>query len=198
MTIFLATSNRGKVADFQALGLPIVELPGFASLPAIAETGATFEANARLKAGHYSQFAPPAAMVLADDSGLEVDALGGAPGVYSARFAGTHGNDDANNRLLLQKLNHVPKSRRTARFVCVLALARNRRTIATFRGTAEGHILDAPRGSAGFGYDPLFFSDAAGAAFAELSTARKGEFSHRGAAARALLQGIGAHQANLS
>lgn len=196
MTIYLATGNPGKVADFRGIGLPVEMLPGFASLPPIEETGATFEANARLKAEHYSRFTE--AMVLADDSGLEVDALQGAPGVYSARFAGTHGDDAANNRLLLQELQYVPQPHRTARFVCVLALAQQGRTVASFRGAAEGRILGAPRGTGGFGYDPLFFSSAAGASFAELAPERKAQFSHRGAAARAMLEWIGAQQAHIS
>lgn len=195
MTIYLATGNPGKVADFRGIGLPVEMLPGFASLPPIAETGETFEVNACLKAEHYSRFTD--AMVLADDSGLEVDALQGAPGVYSARFAGMHGDDAANNRLLLQKLQHVPQPQRSARFVCVLALAQHGQTIATFRGAAEGRILDAPRGSGGFGYDPLFYSPAAGASFAELTPERKAQFSHRGAAARAMLEWIGAQQAHI-
>lgn len=192
MTICLATGNPGKVADFRAIGLPVEMLPNFASLPSIAETGATFEANARLKAEHYSRFTQN--LVLADDSGLEVDALHGAPGVYSARFAEMHGDDAANNRLLLQRLNNIPQPQRTARFVCVLALAQRGRTVAAFRGRAEGRILDAPRGSGGFGYDPLFYSPAAGASFAELMPKRKAQFSHRGAAARAMLEWIGAQQ----
>ncbi|TAN21825.1 MAG: RdgB/HAM1 family non-canonical purine NTP pyrophosphatase [Acidobacteria bacterium] len=196
MTIYLATGNPGKVADFHGIGLPLEMLPNFASLPSIAETGATFEANARLKAEHYSRFTT--AMVLADDSGLEVDALQGAPGVYSARFAGKHGDDVANNRLLLQKLEGIPQPQRSARFVCVLALAQLGRPIATFCGTAEGRILDAPRGDGGFGYDPLFYSPATGASFAELPPDRKAQLSHRGAAARAMLEWIGAQQAHKS
>jgi XTP/dITP diphosphohydrolase len=176
----LATGNAGKVRDFRALGLPVEAMAGFASLPAIEETGGTFEANARLKAEHYSRFTGDC--VLADDSGLEVEALGGAPGVRSARFAGGHGDDAANNRLLLERLQGVPEDRRRARFVCVLAVARQGVTLATFRGTAAGRILEEPRGAGGFGYDPLFYSPAAGATFAELPPERKGAFSHRGQA----------------
>lgn len=196
MTIYLATGNPGKVADFRGMGLAVEVLPGFASLPPVEESGETFEANARLKAEHFSRFTK--AMVLADDSGLEVDALQGAPGVYSARFAGQHGDDAANNALLLQRLQATPPPQRTARFVCVLALAQHGRTVATFRGTTEGRILAGPRGSGGFGYDPLFYSPAAGAAFAELTSERKAQFSHRGAAARAMLEWIGAQQAPIS
>ncbi|MGH9466777.1 MAG: non-canonical purine NTP pyrophosphatase [Terriglobales bacterium] len=196
MTIYLATSNAGKAADFGALGLPVAPLPDFTSLPPIEETGKTFEANARLKAVHYSHFT--GACVLADDSGLEVDALEGAPGVYSARFAGRHGDDEANNRLLLERLLGIPAARRTARFVCVLVLARQGEMLAEFRGEAGGRILDAARGARGFGYDPLFYSPAAGASFGELEAGRKGLFSHRGHAARLLLEWIGAQQANLA
>lgn len=190
MKLRLATGNAGKVRDFQALGLPIEAMEDFTSLPTIEETGASFEANARLKAEHYSRYTPD--WVLADDSGLEVAALGGAPGVYSARFAGRHGDDTANNRLLLEHLEGLPEDGRGAQFVCVLAVAKGGVTRASFRGTAAGWILEAPRGDQGFGYDPLFYSPAAGASFAELAPARKGAFSHRGAAARLLLEWLGA------
>ena len=190
MKLRLATGNRGKVADFQALGLPVTMLEGFSSLPPVEETEATFEGNARFKAEHYSRFSADA--VLADDSGLEVEVLGGAPGVYSARFAGRHGDDAANNRLLLEKLQGVPPAQRGAQFVCVLAVARQGVALATLRGTAAGGILEAPRGKGGFGYDPLFYSPAAGASFAELAPERKAAYSHRGAAARLLLEWLSA------
>jgi XTP/dITP diphosphohydrolase len=161
-------------------------LHDFAALPPVIEDGATFEENARKKAEHYSRFSDD--VVIADDSGIEVDALGGAPGVHSARFAGRHGDDEANNRLLLDKLRGVPWEKRTARFVCVLAAARAGRTLATFRGAAEGYILEEPRGSEGFGYDPLFYSPEARCGFGELPAERKAQFSHRGKAATALLQ----------
>lgn len=186
MRLRLATGNRGKVKDFRSLGLPVEAWDDFPALPTVEESGATFEANARLKAEHYSRFTPD--WVLADDSGLEVDALGGAPGVHSARFAGGHGDDAANNRLLLERLRGLPAAERGARFVCVLAVARGGRALAAFGGSAEGVILAAPRGEHGFGYDPLFYSPAAGASFAELAPERKGQFSHRGAAARHLLE----------
>ncbi|MGH9476501.1 MAG: RdgB/HAM1 family non-canonical purine NTP pyrophosphatase [Terriglobales bacterium] len=192
MTIYLATGNAGKAADFRTLGLSLLPLPGFASLASIEETGTTFEANAQLKALHYSRLTSE--LVLADDSGLEVDALAGAPGVYSARYAGRHGDDAANNRLLLERMQGVPDNQRGARFVCVLALARQGQVAATFRGVAAGSILLAPHGTHGFGYDPLFFSSAAGAAFGELTADRKGACSHRGAAVRLLLEWIGAHE----
>ena len=172
-TVLVATSNSGKLRDFAGAaavhGMTIAGVPGFASLPSVVEDGETFEANARKKAEEYSR-AAPGEVVLADDSGLEVDALGGAPGVHSARYAApdlqnkephaADGNtdDEANNARVLRELAGVPGEKRTARFVCVLAAARDGRTLATFRGTAEGVILEAPRGKNGFasGY-PSFF-----------------------------------------
>lgn len=189
MTFYLATSNQGKLADFAGLA-PTVHwelLPGFHALPRAEETGRTFAANARLKAEFYSQFAPDSeAIVVADDSGLEVAALGGEPGVDSALYAGRHGDDAANNALVLERLLGVPADQRHAEFVCVLAVARAGRTLITFEGRAPGVILDAPRGSGGFGYDPLFYSPPAGRTFAELAPADKGRYSHRGAAVRLL------------
>jgi XTP/dITP diphosphohydrolase len=190
MTCYLATSNQGKLADFAGLA-PTVHwelLPGFNSLPRAEETGRTFEANARLKAEFYSQFTDQT--VVADDSGLEIAALGGEPGVDSALYAGRHGDDEANNRRVIDRLHGVPANQREAEFVCVLAVARAGQTLACFDGRAEGVILDAPRGSGGFGYDPLFFSPAAGCTFAELEPAAKGRFSHRGAAVRQLAEWI--------
>lgn len=193
-TIYLATGNAGKVLDFRALApaLPLEPLPGFADLPLAVEDGTTFEENACRKAIHYSRLAPDR-FVLADDSGLEVDALDGAPGVDSALYAGRHGDDAANNRLLLERLRGLPHERRRARFVCVLALSRSGQMVTTVRGEAEGTILDAPRGELGFGYDPLFYSPAAGRSFGELERAQKGRFSHRGAALRKLAAWLNAH-----
>jgi XTP/dITP diphosphohydrolase len=154
------------------------------------EDGLTYEANARKKAEAYSNFVP-AELVLADDSGLEVDALDGQPGVHSARYAaadphsaGSNTDDDANNLKLISALQEVPAETRTGRFVCVIAAARDGNTLATFRGTAEGMILDHPRGSNGFGYDPLFYFPQIEKTFAELSTEEKARYSHRGAAFR--------------
>ena len=190
--VLIATSNAGKLRDFAgaaaAHGITIASLPGFDSLPGVREDGATFEANARKKAEHYSGFAP-GEIVLADDSGLEVTALGCAPGVHSARYAATspdeNADDRANNVRLLRELAHA--SDRSARFVCVIAAARDGRTLATFRGEAAGLILDAPRGAGGFGYDPLFFFPALGKTFAELTPMEKAAVSHRGAAFRRFL-----------
>jgi XTP/dITP diphosphohydrolase len=140
------------------------------------------------KAEHYSHYVP-GEIVLADDSGLEVDALAGAPGIHSARYAaddphkaGSNTKDEANNARLLQELKGVSPAERTARFVCVIAVARNGITLAVLQGTAEGIILPAPRGSNGFGYDPLFYFPAIGKTFAELTAEEKSRYSHRGVA----------------
>jgi XTP/dITP diphosphohydrolase len=195
--VLIATSNPGKLRDFAGAaaphGLEVRGLPESVLAQGVAEDGDTFEANARKKAEHYSRRAP-GELVLADDSGLEVDALGGAPGVLSARYAALengagHANssDAANNARLLHELE-ATAGERTARFVCVLAAARDGRTLATFRGTAEGRILNAARGSGGFGYDPLFLLPALGKTFAELAPEEKAHYSHRGAAFRNFLE----------
>lgn len=188
MKIFLATGNAGKVRDFRGMepDLEVELLPEYASVPVAAEDGRSFEENARKKAEYYSRLNP--GLVLADDSGIEVDALGGAPGVDSALFAGRHGDDEANNDLLLERMRGVPWLRRTARFVCVLALAQGGRSLATFRGTAEGFVLEERRGSGGFGYDVLFYSPEAGCGFAELTPEQKAQYSHRGRAVAKLLE----------
>lgn len=196
-TALVATSNPGKLRDFAGAaavhGITIAGLPGFASLPTVVEDGATFEENARKKAEEYSR-AAPGELVLADDSGLEVDALDGAPGVHSARYAADqphsaeeNTDDEANNARVLRELAGWPTQKRTARFVCVLVAARDGRALATFRGTAEGVILGAPRGRNGFGYDPLFYFPQIEKTFAELSAEEKSRYSHRGAAFRAFL-----------
>ncbi len=191
--VLIATSNPGKLRDFAgaaaAHAIAVASLPDFDSLPGVREDGATFEANARKKAEHYSPFAP-GEIVLADDSGLEVDALAGAPGVHSARYAATapegNADDRANNARLLSELAHAADRR--ARFVCVIAAACDGRTLSTFRAEARGRILGAPRGAGGFGYDPLFFFPALGKTFAELSPEEKAGVSHRGAAFRKFLE----------
>jgi XTP/dITP diphosphohydrolase len=199
LRVLIATSNLGKLRDFSGVaaehGITIAPLPNFDTLPGVSEDGACFEDNARKKAEHYSRFAP-GEMVLADDSGLEVDALGGMPSIFSARYAFMSSEvvpdgrdaDSLNNGLLLSELQDVPENQRTARFVCVIAAARDGQALATFRGEARGRILDAPRGSGGFGYDPLFFFPALGKTFAELTPEEKAEVSHRGAAFRKFLQ----------
>jgi XTP/dITP diphosphohydrolase len=195
--VLIATSNPGKLRDFAgaaaAFGITIAGLPGFSSLPPVVEDGATFEANARKKAEAYS-LAVPGELVLADDSGLEIDALRGAPGVHSARYgadqphaAESNTDDEANNARVLRELRNVPQEKRSARFVCVLAAARDGQALQTFRGTAEGVILEGPRGHNGFGYDPLFYFPKIGMTFAELSSEQKAQYSHRGAAFRMFL-----------
>jgi len=196
--ILIATSNPGKLRDFAGAaithGIKIAGVPDFSSLPVVVEDGLTFEANARKKAEEYSSYAP-GEIVVADDSGLEVDALNGAPGVHSARYAAeqphladANTDDEANNARVLRELRDVPPEKRTGRFVCVLAAARDGRTLAVFRGTAEGVILDAPHGTNGFGYDPLFYYAPIQKTFAELSAEEKARYSHRGAAFRKFLE----------
>jgi XTP/dITP diphosphohydrolase len=198
--VLVATSNPGKIRDLigaaVAHNVEIVTLPGFSEIPGVIEDGATFEANARKKAEHYSKYAE-AELVIADDSGLEVDALQGAPGVRSARYAADevhapedapNSDDAANNARLLRELAGVPEEFRTARFVCLIAVARNGHTLATFHGKAEGIILHAPRGENGFGYDPLFFFPQINQTFAEIAAREKAQYSHRGAAFRQFLE----------
>jgi XTP/dITP diphosphohydrolase len=185
IVLYAATGNRGKLEEFvRAAGeeLDVLPLPGFHLLPPCPEKGSTFEENARQKAQYYSRGAP--GLVFADDSGLEVKVLGGAPGVYSARYAGPGASDEANNDRLLAALAGVPAGVRAARFVCVIALARGGEILSTFEGAAEGVILDAPRGAGGFGYDPLFLFPALGATFAEITAEQKWSHSHRGMAFR--------------
>ncbi len=200
--ILIATSNPGKLRDFagaaRQYGVEIAGVPNFSSLPTVVEDGLTFEANARKKAEAYSRYVP-GQIVVADDSGLEIDALNGAPGVHSARYAApdvqnkephqadSNTDDEANNARVLRELQGVPADQRAGRFVCVLAVARDGKTLATFRGTAEGIILNAPRGTNGFGYDPLFHFPQIEKTFAELAAEEKSKYSHRGAAFRQLL-----------
>lgn len=200
MRILIATSNAGKLRDFAAAAAPfkidVASLPSLHELGAVEEDGATFAANARKKAEFYSGFAP-GEIVVADDSGLEVSALGGAPGVRSARYAADAGIaagnspaevDTANNQRLLSELRKLKHADREARFVCVLAAARDGRTLETFQGEVCGEILKTPRGQGGFGYDPLFLVPRLGKTLAELSAEEKAKVSHRGAAFRKLLE----------
>ncbi len=196
--VLVATSNAGKIRDFAGaashFGIEIVPLPNLASLPDVVEDGATFEANARKKAEAYSRFTP-GEIVIADDSGLEVDALSGAPGVHSARYsayephhAEANADDEANNAKLIREIKRIPVEKRTARFVCWIAAARDGKTLAVFEGNAEGVILDAPRGTTGFGYDPLFYFPQIEKTFAELSAENKSQYSYRGQAFRKFLE----------
>jgi XTP/dITP diphosphohydrolase len=195
--ILIATSNAGKLRDFAgaaaSLDIEIKPIPNFASLPAVVEDGLTFEENARKKAEGYSR-GIPGKIILADDSGLEVDALKGAPGVHSARYAAdaphlmnSNTDDEANNTRLLRELKDVSADMRSGRFVCVIAAARDGQTLAVFRGEAEGMILNHARGTNGFGYDPLFYFPQIQKAFAELTPEEKAQYSHRGAALRKFL-----------
>jgi len=175
-----ATSNPGKLREFQSAA-PQFEIRAI-SLPAPEEHGQTFEEAATEKALYYG--AKIDGYLFADDSGLEVDALGGAPGVRSARFAGPNATDSENNARLLEKLRGVEN--RAARFVCVVALVHNGKLVRTFRGSVEGRILDAPRGADGFGYDPLFYFEPFGCTFGEATHDQKMQVSHRGQALRAM------------
>lgn len=187
--ILIATRNPGKVREFaQALepqGFQVFGMDALSDTGEIEETGETFAANARLKAEGYSSRTDM--LVLADDSGIEVDALDGAPGVQSARYGGPALDDDGRSRLLLRELEGVPDERRTARFRCVLAVARDGKTLATFDGVIEGRISHAPEGENGFGYDPLFFHPPSGCTTAQLTPVEKQKVSHRGQAIAALL-----------
>jgi XTP/dITP diphosphohydrolase len=197
--LYIASSNPGKLRDFAAAAgvfqFEIVPLPDLQNIPAPEEDGLTFEDNARLKAVYYSRFAPDR-VVIADDSGLEVDALGGEPGVRSARFAGDAGfpaapeigTDERNNLYLLERLVPHKDSRNAARYRCVIAAARNGVVLTATEGSVEGEILMEPRGSDGFGYDPLFYLPELGKTMAEIDLEKKQTLSHRGKAFQALLE----------
>jgi XTP/dITP diphosphohydrolase len=186
--VYCATGNPGKLREFrlaaQQFSIDIQELPGLAQLPPCEETGRTFRDNAILKAKYYGQHAP--GLLFSDDSGLEVDALNGAPGVISARYAGPGATDALNNALLVGNMRG--RENRRARFVCVIALADRGKLLRTFRGTVEGEILDAPRGAGGFGYDPLFYYPPYSRAFGEVSAEEKMAVSHRGKTLTALFR----------
>ena len=161
----------------------IEPLPALSDIPVCEETGSTFEENAIQKAVYYG--AHTQGYLFAEDSGLEVDALDGEPGVYSARYAGPDATDDANNQLVLKRLGL--STQRSARYVCVIALVRDGKLVQTFRGTVEGELLPEPRGSNGFGYDPLFYYPPFECSFGEVARERKQAVSHRGAALRKML-----------
>lgn len=198
--LYVATSNAGKLRDFEAIAQEgggnalFSPLPGLREMLAPPEVASTFEGNARDKAVAYSHRAP-GHIVLADDSGLEVDVLQGAPGVRSARYAEDAGfladtslsPDERNNLFLLENLRGIPDVRRTARYRCVLAAARDGICMAVAEGTVEGVILASPRGEGGFGYDPLFYLPERGHTMAEIGPIEKGRTSHRGRALRCLL-----------
>jgi XTP/dITP diphosphohydrolase len=185
--LYCATGNAGKLREFRmaadAAPVEVELLPKFKELPECVEDGATFEENAIKKALHYAPHA--SGPLFADDSGLEVDALGGAPGVYSARFSGPGATDESNNRQLLEKLRGV--TNRAARFVCVIALVENGQVAGVYRGSVEGLVLEEERGTGGFGYDPLFYSPVFGCTFGEATAEQKFSLSHRGQALRAMM-----------
>ncbi len=192
--LYVATSNSGKLRDFsaaaQAHGFALVPMPCMDRIPPPVEDELTFKGNACIKAVYYSRLAP-GIDILADDSGLEVDALDGGPGVRSARYAADAGisgasHDEANNLLLLQKLADVPEAGRTARYRCVLAYARDGECLLTADGTVEGRIAMQAKGGGGFGYDPVFFLPELGKTMAEVDLATKDALSHRGHALRSL------------
>jgi len=184
--LLIATLNPGKVKEYEELlaGLPLeLTYPPQEGLDIeVAETGESFAENARLKAAAYARAS--GLLTLADDSGLEVDALGGDPGIRSARYAGKGASDEGRYRLLLEKLREVPWEERTARFRCVIAVATPEGQIRTAEGTCEGIIAFAPRGEHGFGYDPVFYFPEYGMTMAELSPATKNKISHRARAAQ--------------
>jgi XTP/dITP diphosphohydrolase len=200
MILYIATTNPGKLRDFAAAtpqDIALTPLPGLREIPPPSEDEPTFEANARTKAIYYSNFAL-GEVVIADDSGLEVDALQGAPGVRSARYAEdrhfpaspSSTPDERNNLCLLVALESTRDGQRQARYRCVLAAARDGKVLATGSGDVEGEILRAPRGTEGFGYDPLFYLSERGKTMAELDAQTKLSFSHRGRAFKALLDSL--------
>ena len=182
MRLFLASSNAGKLAEYMELarrsGVSVELLPRFGELPAFEETAPTFAENSAGKALYYSRFADGA--VLADDSGLVVPALGGAPGVHSARYAGPGATDADRVQKLLREMRGKQGAERRARFVCVTAVAQAGRAIAVASDMAHGLITEAPRGAGGFGYDPVFLFEGLGRTYAELTRDEKNAYSHRG------------------
>lgn len=210
MTLYAATTNPGKLREFAdsafAQGIDLLPLPGLGEMPEPVEDAPDFMGNAVLKAGAYSRLAP-GLLIFADDSGLEVEALGGRPGVRSARFAddlnfepGTglsarFTKDERNNRCVLSLMHQLETARggrvsRGSRFVCALALARDGEILFRAEGAVQGDLLDEPRGANGFGYDPLFFIPRLGRTMAELGREEKWALGHRGQAFRALLTGM--------
>ena len=187
----VASSNQGKLREYRALAasagasIELALLPNFGALPKFEEAANTFAENAMGKALHYSRFSE--GPVMADDSGLVVPALGGAPGVRSARYAGPGASDADRIRRLLDAMRGKKGEERRARFVCVLALAERGEPRGVFSASAEGEILDAPRGESGFGYDPIFFFPDLGKTFAEITSQEKNQHSHRGKAFRKAL-----------
>ena len=191
--LLVATTNRGKFAEIESslkhLPLKIIPLESLKNFPIVVEDGTTYEENALKKATTLAEYS--GYLTLADDSGLEVDALNGAPGIYSARYSGEEGDDQNNNEKLLNALKEFPEDRRTARFVCVLALCvpQSRKT-KIVRESCEGRIAFSPKGQNGFGYDPLFFYAPFGKTFGEIDRETKATVSHRGKALKKLAQSL--------
>ncbi len=202
MELILASRNKKKIKEMEAIlaenisGIRILSLDDVGFEGDIEEDGTTFEENALIKArtamaasgNRIAAIADARIAAIADDSGLSVDALNGAPGVYSARYAGEHGDDAANNALLIKNLADVPASERTARFVCCIACVFPDGTSFTVRGETEGLIIDDARGDGGFGYDPYFYYPPLGKTFAELTADEKNAISHRGKAVEKLAE----------
>jgi XTP/dITP diphosphohydrolase len=203
LLLYLASTNPGKLREFrqgaQRYGVSVESLPNLANLPLCLEDGSTFEENARKKALFYSKTTE--GTVFAEDSGLSVNVLGGGPGIYSARFAGAGATDAANNEKLLAEMRRLETSTtrvaegpappgHSAHYTCAIALADRGRLVTLVQGRVEGVILESPRGSGGFGYDPLFFYPPLGQTFAELTSEEKFRVSHRGEAFRKLLEYI--------
>ena len=194
--LFLASSNPGKLAEYRELVTPsasllpvdLALLPDFEALPVFEENFPTFAENAAGKALHYSRHTD--GLVFADDSGLVVLALGGAPGVHSARYAGAQATNSQRIEKLLREMRGKTGSERAAHFVCAIALAKRGRALAIVTDRVDGEILDAPRGSGGFGYDPVFYFPALGKTFAEIPAEEKNQRSHRGKAFRRLLAAL--------
>lgn len=192
--LYCATGNAGKLDEFRLAAqhaprkspVEIESVPEFPAIPQCVEDGATFGENALIKARHYAPYVD--GLLFADDSGLVVDALDGAPGIHSARFSGPGATDESNNRLLLEKLRGV--SNRAASFVCVIALVEGRRQRGIFAGRVQGVLLEEPRGTGGFGYDPLFYYPPFGCTFGEATGEQKFEVSHRGQAFRRMLESL--------
>lgn len=192
--VFLATSNPGKVREYSVLAaefsVELAPLPNFREIPAFEESAPTFAENAAGKAQHYGKYFP--GIILADDSGLVVPALGGAPGIHSARYAGPNATDADRVRKLLREMEGKAGQERRARFVCVAAVARQGRIVAVVSDLAEGLLTKEPRGSDGFGYDPIFFFEYLGRTYAEITREEKNKYSHRGKAFRKALEFLAA------
>ncbi|TLS39204.1 XTP/dITP diphosphatase [Pseudalkalibacillus caeni] len=191
--VLIASKNKGKIKEFEAMfakhGIKVYSLYDLEEDYDLEETGTTFEENAALKAETIMEITNT--MVLADDSGLVVDALDGRPGVYSARYAGEEKNDEANLQKVLKELEGIPAEQRAARFVAVLALSVPGEKTRTFRGACDGIIIDEKRGENGFGYDPIFYLPDKQKTMAEISKEEKNKISHRAAALKKLEEELG-------